>query len=156
MKDDTSKSPTEETGFKRFVTYRLARLQSRLNAQAIRLLRLHSKLSLTEWRIIGMTAIHGEATLSLLARETELDKGQLSRAVTTLVKKGYLRSKVNDADQRQNFLSLTDAGRAQHEQVLPVMRNRQAGLTETITEEEMKVLVRVIEKLEQAAEQPAT
>ncbi len=98
-----------------------------------------------------MTALHSEMTLSTLARETGLDKGQLSRAVTSLVKKNLIQSHVNDVDHRQNMLSLTKPGLNLHDQILPIMRQRQQGLTADITDEEMQTLFSVIEKLERAS-----
>lgn len=137
---------------KSFVTFRLARLQSRLNAQAMRLLKAHSDLSLTEWRVLGVIALLEQGTLSDIVRETELDKGQLSRGITSLVKKGYLRSKVNKSDQRQHNLHLTQSGQALHDTILPVMRNRQRHLTAEIDPVALDTMLRVLDQLEHASD----
>ncbi|MEP4198050.1 MAG: MarR family winged helix-turn-helix transcriptional regulator [Aliishimia sp.] len=132
---------------KGFITFRLARLQSRLNVQAIRLLRTHSDLTLTEWRVLALVAVMDDCNLSDLVRETDLDKGQLSRGVTSLVNKKYLTSKVNKSDQRQNFLHLTDQGDALHATVLPIMRRRQSDLTKGISQEDLAAALRVVDHL---------
>ena len=132
----------------KFLTFRLARLQSRLNAQAIRLLRDHSELSLTEWRILVVSILTGDITLSELARVTQLDKGQLSRAVATMVDKKLLTSEINADDHRQHILSVTDAGRAAHEDVDPLMQERQTRLTSNFDEGDEEVLSALLDKLE--------
>ena len=136
---------------KSFVTYRLARLQSSLNAQAIRLLKQHSDLSLTEWRIVAVCALNETCTLSDLVRDTTLDKGQLSRAVARLVEKRYIASKVNQHDQRQNLLHLTVEGRNLHDRVLPVMRLRQQHLVARVEQDDLTTALRVIDALSEAA-----
>ncbi len=135
-----------------FVTYRLSRLQSRLNAQAIRVLRKHSDLSLTEWRVIALVADQKKHTLSDMVRDTELDKGQLSRAIASLVAKKYIASQVNRNDQRQNLLQLTSSGEDVHGKLLPIMRRRQQSLIAEIEENDLDTTLRVLDQLEKASE----
>lgn len=136
---------------KGFVTYRLARLQSQLNAQAIRLLKRHSDLSLTEWRVLAVTAGLGTCTLSDLSRDTGMDKGQLSRAVSSLVRRADLHSEMNESDHRQNLLRLTDTGLKLHARILPIMRARQVHLTQGIDPGALDAALRVLDQLEEAA-----
>src|SRR6056297_820781 len=136
---------------KGFITYRLARLQSQLNAQAIRLLKRHSDLSLTDWRIMAVTAGLDVCTLSDLSRDTGMDKGQLSRAVTSLVRRAYLRSEMNEHDHRQYMLQLTETGVQLHARMLPIMRARQAHLTGGIDADDLETALRVLDQLEEAA-----
>lgn len=133
-----------------FVTFRLSRVQSRLNAQAIRILKAHSELSLTEWRIVLLTAQAAGSTLSELARDTHLDKGQLSRAITTLTKKKLLLSKTDKNDQRQHNLTLTKSGQAEYKKMLPIMRERQKNLVANLSSEDLEHFSRVLVELEQA------
>ena len=139
------------TDLKSFITYRLARLQSRLNAQAIRMLKTASNLSLTEWRIVAVTALHDTCTLSDLVRDTGLDKGQLSRAVSALVSNGYLVSAVNQDDQRQNLLHLSASGTELHAKLLPIMRGRQEHLLHGIDPHELATALKVLDALDLAA-----
>lgn len=136
---------------KTFITYRFARLQSKLNAQAIRLLKKHSDLSLTEWRIMAVTAANDQNILSDLVRATGLDKGQLSRACSSLVDKGYLVSTLNKDDQRQNLLKLSASGRTLFERMLPIMRGRQRHLTAEVAPDDLATALRVIDIIEAAA-----
>ena len=131
-----------------FVTYRIARVQNRLNAQAAGLLRMHSQLSLTEWRVISLSNLAGPATATALAREGQMDKGQISRAVKKLIESGYLRARIDQGDGRQTQLSLTDKGVAIHERLISIMRARQEHLVEDLSEAELETFFKVLESLE--------
>ena len=152
MPEDPQNIASPERDPQQFLTYRLARLQSRLNAQAIRRLREKSDLSLTEWRILAMVAPQGETTLSMLVRDTQLDKGQLSRATKTLMTKGLLQSRVKADDHRQNLLTITKSGKETHDKIFPVMQARQSGLAAHLSKEELEGFLSVLTKLERATD----
>ena len=135
----------------RFLTYRLARLQARLNAQATRYLAKHADISLTDWRVIVLINDRGDTTLTRLTRDSGLDKGQISRKLKSLVSRGLIDSHQDDQDHRVQHLSLTTAGRSIVDQMLPLMQARQKHLSNALTAEELSSLLRAIDKLEDAA-----
>lgn len=135
-------------GLKSFVTYRLARVQNRLNAQAAALLRANCDLSLTEWRVISLVNLLDVTTATVMAREAEIDKGQISRAVKSLTDNGYLFAKDSDRDGRQTLLSLSPKGYAIHARLIEIMRGRQQRLIEDISENELEAFYKVLEKLD--------
>ena len=57
------------------------------------------------------------------------------------------------SDQRQQLISLTEAGRAKHAETIPVMRARNDHLTAEISGEDMVTAMAVLDKLEAAAKQ---
>lgn len=138
----------ENKGQRSFVSYKLARVQNRLNAQAAGLLRAHSELSLTEWRVISLASLLGETTATAMAREAEMDKGQISRAIKGLLSAGYLTSQNNARDARQSLLQLSKKGEAVYDRLINVMRQRQRDLTLGIEDAELEAFYRVLEKLE--------
>lgn len=129
------------------LTYRLARLQARLNADAVQRLRSCTAVSLTQWRV--MVAIHTleDTTLAELVHALRFDKGQLSRAVAGLTAAGLVRAKVDKADSRRQRLRLTDDGAAEYAKILPRMRRRNADLTEGLTEGETETLFATLDKI---------
>lgn len=131
-----------------FITFRMSRLQNRMSAQAIRLLRENSSLSMTEWRILAVAVVQKEITLSQLARMTHLDKGQLSRGVSSLVQKDLLRSQINDMDNRQHILTVSATGQTVHDSIFPLMQGRQRDLTADLSAEELDVFHEILDKLE--------
>ena len=134
-----------------FLTFRLARLQAQINAQAQHVLRSHSDVGHTEWRVLILVKDCGDSTMAQIVRDVQIDKTQISRAVKALIEKGYLSARDDPNDHRQSFLSLTPEGRAVHAHLLPHMQDRQHALMADISEKEIAVTYSVIDRLEQAA-----
>lgn len=135
-----------------FVTFRLARTQNKLNAQATYFLKSNSDLSLVEWRIIQLMRIFSGASMSQLAAEVQMDKGQLSRKVTVMVNKGLIEATPDKLDQRKQNLALTQKALAISEDMLPIMRKRQAKLVSRVSSKELDVFFKVLEAIDAAAE----
>ncbi|MCJ7872709.1 MarR family winged helix-turn-helix transcriptional regulator [Marinovum sp. 2_MG-2023] len=147
--DDTPNAPIS---LHQYVTYRIARVHAKLNAQASRILREASGVTVTQWRVIALTGVAGTTRLSVLARESALDKGLLSRNLKTLIADGIVSARVDEHDHRAQILKLTAKGQEIFEKTLPVTQVRQRRLQADISEEEMRVFRNVLDKLEVAAE----
>ncbi|WP_422037103.1 MarR family winged helix-turn-helix transcriptional regulator [Roseibium sp.] len=135
-----------------FLTYRLSRVQAKLNTQAQRILSQAADISLIQWRIIALIGSSGESHAGELTRRAALDKGLFSRNLKTLIKRGLVSSREDDADHRISILSLTEGGHALYQKVLPIMRARQSALRSTMSKSELDTLYRALDKLEIAAE----
>ncbi|MDX5384628.1 MAG: MarR family winged helix-turn-helix transcriptional regulator [Rhodobacterales bacterium] len=135
-----------------FLTYRLSRVQAKLNTQASRLLRDHAGITLTQWRILALIGVEGLRRSSDLSRHAALDKGMISRNVKSLLADGLILSEGDDSDQRAQMLCLTEKGRQLVDRTLPIMRKRQALLRGALEAGELATLYRALDKLELAAE----
>jgi len=142
----------DEMPLHQFLTYRLSRVQAKLNAQASAMLRAHAGLTLSQWRILALVGAAGQTRLSDLARIAALDKGLLSRNLKTLTAEGLVDAKQDDLDQRVQHLTLSKRGQALFEKTLPRMRKRQRGLRSALTTRELDVLYKALDKLELAAD----
>ena len=131
-----------------FLTYRLSRVQAKLNAQANAILKRDAGLTLSKWRILALVGAAGQTRLSELSRIAALDKGLLSRNLKAMVEDGLVASKQDDFDHRVQHLSLTKAGQALFDKTLPKMRARQSKLRETLTARELEALYSSLDKLE--------
>ena len=135
-----------------FVTYRMARVLAKLNAQASHILKTHCGLSLVQWRVIALLANGELNNLNGLASASAMDKGQLSRKIKSLVEAGYLTSQQDEKDHRAHIIKLTPAGEEIHRMMLPVMRRRQAYLTADLSEDEIEQMRESLLKIENAAD----
>lgn len=92
--------------FTRFYTRRIGVLGDKL---------LSSRFSLTESRVLWELAHAGASTsgltVTVLARELQLDTGYLSRLLAGLRERGLVKAQRAPQDARQSLLSLTAAGR---------------------------------------------
>lgn len=135
-----------------FLTYRMSRVQAKLNAQANAILERESGLTLSRWRILALVGASGQTRLSELSRIAALDKGLISRNLKVLVSEGIINSKQDDIDHRVQHLSLTPKGLALFEATLPKMHARQTKLREDLTPTELSAIYSVLDKLEMASE----
>ena len=150
--DDHQETARSHSRLHGFITFRLSRLQAKLNTQANAILARHCDLSLTQWRIISLIEALGTTTSTEISAEGELDKGLLSRGLKVLVAEGLVEQETDKGDHRRHLLKLSPTGRALHGRLLPVMKRRQAMLTEMLTEAEIGSLTDVIDKLEVQSE----
>lgn len=138
-----------------FLTYRIARLHSKLNNQAGRILDEVSGLSLTQWRILAIIGSTGETTSTDISREHLLDKGLVSRKLKGLVEDGFVISTSLPEDRRVHLLQLSPTGQALYEKTLPRMQTRQRALSASLSEEEERVLRVALDRLEAASDTDA-
>lgn len=146
------KSDVDSQPLYRFLTYRLSRVQAKLNAQGSALLQREAGLTVSKWRILALVGAAGQTRLSALVRVAALDKGLVSRNLKIMVAEGLIATQQDDIDHRVQHLSLTKKGQALFEETLPKMRVRQAKLQEQLTHHEIEVLHSALDKLEIAAD----
>ena len=141
-----------ELSLRSFLTYRFSRVQAKLNAQAIAILRETSGLSLTQWRILAYLGIYGSATATEIADANAFDKALISRNIKPLIDEKLIAQRVDPKDQRSQILSLRPRGKQLYEATLPRMRNRQAVLMGALTPDQQKEIHEILERLEAAAD----
>lgn len=132
---------------KSVLTFRLAQLQNKLNASAIRVLKKHSDLSLVEWRILSMIHVWEGSPMSKLVKESGMDKGQVSRNLKKLINRHYVSTTSNDLDGRQQHLYPSEKGTAIYLDLLPTIRQRQHQLTQGVNTEDLAVFSQVLDQL---------
>ncbi len=142
----------DEQPLHQFLTFRLSRVQAKLNAQANALLQRHADLTLSKWRILALVGAAGQTRLSELARIAALDKGLLSRNLKLMIEEGLVVAKQDDVDHRVQHLSLSTKGQDLFDKTLPKMRERQAKLREPLDARELDALSSALDKLEIAAD----
>ena len=147
-----SKVQAIDSRLRNFVTYRISKVQAKLNMQASRILSKTSGITINHWRIIALVGAAGQTQSSVLSKEAALDKGLLSRNLKTLIKDGVVKAEINAIDHRIQDLSLTKKGAAIYEKTLPVTLERQAKLREGLTDEELRIFIKILDHLENAAE----
>ena len=152
MPSDLSDEALKNGSLERFLTYRLARVQAKLNAQASRILRDHAGLTLTQWRLIALIGFTVQTNAAALSRTATMDKGLISRNIRTLGQDGLVRIIPDENDHRAQTLQLTSKGKAIFEKTLPRMRQRQQALRSLLTDEEEQALSSALEKLEAATD----
>jgi DNA-binding MarR family transcriptional regulator len=76
-------------------------------------------IGIPEWRVLVSLGQFGTLTGKSIGTRTHMHKTKVSRAVAQLEERKLVTRKVNRADLREAFLSLTPAGRAVYDELAP-------------------------------------
>ena len=80
-----------------------------------------SGLNISQWRVMTAVADKEGRSASQVADMTPMDKGIVSRAVSTLVEKEMLERRASSTDGRLSLLYLTEAGKDLHQKLSHAM-----------------------------------
>jgi len=142
---------SEVSAYSRFITYRLSQTNARLSAQATRLLRKHTELSVVQWRILALISATAPITSSALVKAVAMDAGLFSRNLKSLINERLVLARINRTDNRQQLLSLSGAGVKRFKEAAPLMQERRDKLTKNISNKDLEVFFSVLDKLEENA-----
>jgi len=101
-----------------FLPHRLNVLSSLVSQALTRVYAAHG-IGIPEWRVLVSLGQFGVMTGKAIGARTHMHKTKVSRAVAELERRKFLTRRVNRADLREAFLSLTPAGRAVYDELAP-------------------------------------
>jgi DNA-binding MarR family transcriptional regulator len=144
-----------------FLTFQIIRLANAVKASVTRRYLAEFGLSVPEWRLLAMTVRFEPVRFSELVANSSMDKGQASRTLQMLTKRGLINSRSTGGARRTGegavspvILTTTAKGRQLYRTVLPVAQRNQARLLLMLTRHEREVLYRVLAKLFAATGSP--
>ena len=138
-----------------FLTFQLIRLANAAKSNVTRRYLADFGLSVPEWRLLAMTIRFQPVRFSELVANSSMDKGQASRTLHGMIKRGYIASKSTAPGTRKAgdtaavpvILTVARKGRALYKAVLPVAQRNQARLLQKLTRDERRTLYSVLSKL---------
>jgi DNA-binding MarR family transcriptional regulator len=136
-----------------FLTFRITRLSNALRTNLTKRYLEEFGLSLPEWRLLALVARFAPLRFSEVTSRSSMDKGQVSRTLRVMEKRGLTKLKVLRGSRAVEALaapvmvSITPKGRALYRAVLPVARRRQAELLLSLNAKERAALYAVLDKL---------
>jgi len=131
-----------------FLPYRLSLLANHVSEDLAGLYAARFSLSIPEWRVVAILGREAPLSAAEIARATAMDKVQISRAVSRLVKAGRLRRKIDHSDRRRSVLALSKKGQTVYRKIVPLALAFEADLTSALSVGERKTLWRLIDRLE--------
>ena len=129
------------------VSNRVLSLATLLRRSANLLYRRELGLSEVEWRILAMVGDRAPLTLGALVEILGLDKGQLSRAVTALVKRLILARTADAQDSREVHIALTSRGQETFETLIALALERNRTLVAGLERAEVAALQAGLDRL---------
>lgn len=143
--DENSLDSTLELS--RFLPYVVVNLGKRLSEGLASTYQRDYDLSVHQWRVLANLQASGNLTAKEVCRETRMDKVKVSRALTGLLEKGWIKKEPHPTDLRAQIVSLTAAGSRVVSNVIPRALDWENALLASLGEDERKAMVAAIEKL---------
>ena len=127
---------------------RLLRLSNTLALYSGRRYRDQFGVTLPEWRVISIIAVHGATTARDISRVLATDKGWVGLSVDSLRHRGLVEGSPDDRDSRKIRLTLTEEGRELHGLIAPVARQRQRRLLAALPKDTADTLMACLDRLQ--------
>ena len=108
----------------------------------------YKDLTNNDMHVIEAIGIGEPKNMSSIARELSVTVGTLTIAMNSLVKKGYVERSRGLEDRRVVYISLSERGRKAYGHHARFHREMIDGVTEDLSEEEMRVLVKALSRLD--------
>ena len=134
------------------LTYRLLRLSNSLGLYSSRHHGDRFGVTLPEWRVMSILALHDTTTAQEISRTLATDKGWVGRSVEKLRRRGYVAASSDEEDNRKIILSLTEKGRQVHDGIMAVARKRQRRLLAALPDGAGDTLVECLDRLQVEAD----
>jgi DNA-binding MarR family transcriptional regulator len=138
-----------------FTSYRLSVLSRVLDRTTEARMIKTNPLALTENRILGLLFDCEVTTVRAVAKEMCLDKAQVSRAMSKLVKFGYASRTIDPGDRRSAEFKITPKGREYYAGHFAIAKQAAVQMLADLNAEEIAVLDSAIAKLMAFAEERA-
>jgi DNA-binding MarR family transcriptional regulator len=134
------------------ISYRLHMVANLLSRGAELRYRREFGVSLWEWRSIALLGgAQAPLSLSELARSAGIDKGQMSRVVSGLAKRGIVLREADSADGRGVRLALSKPGRKLYAGLIRAAAQRDDAFNECLSSREREVFESALHKLARTA-----
>jgi DNA-binding MarR family transcriptional regulator len=138
-----------------FLTFRITRLSNALRTNLTKRYLEEFELSIPEWRLLALVTRFSPVRFSELTARSSMDKGQVSRTLQVMTKRGLIKMKV--VKQRGSraaaalaapvTVSVAPKGKALYRQVLPVARQHQAEILRQLSESDRLALYETLDRL---------
>ncbi|MDA7430354.1 MarR family winged helix-turn-helix transcriptional regulator [Primorskyibacter aestuariivivens] len=104
----------------RFSPYRVALAAQLLSETLARVYRARFGLSIPDWRVMVHLSQSGRASVRDIEAKVVMEKSKVSRAAARLEGRGLIAKRQSESDKRLVDLTLTDAGQAMMDELLPL------------------------------------
>ncbi len=102
-----------------FLPYRITRIGSEVSAQFRKIYGPEHDLTIPEWRVLATLGQFVEVSATAIGRHSAMHKTKVSRAVSGLEARRWLKRTPSGVDRREEILTLTPGGRRTYEAIVP-------------------------------------
>lgn len=130
-----------------FLPYLVVNLGKRLSSGLASTYQQDYELSVHQWRVLANLKASGKLTAKEVGEETRMDKVKVSRALTGLEERGWIKREPHPTDQRAQLVSLTAQGSRAVSNIIPRALEWEKNLLKSLTENEQRLMLKIIDKL---------
>lgn len=135
-----------------FLPYRLNRLADAVSRGFSRIYRERHGLTRPEWRLLATLGQYGSMTATAIGAHSAMHKTKVSRAVSSLEARGWLRRTADEEDRRVEHLALTRAGTATYRDLVPLASAYEQALLDALPAAGRSAALAGLDALEAAIE----
>lgn len=134
------------------LTYRLLRLSNTLGLYSNRRYRKQFNVTLPEWRVLSIIALHETTTARDISRALATDKAWVGLSVEKLEQNGLVQRSTDKLDMRRTLVSLTRPGKEVHDAIMANARRRQKRLLGALPAGSAETLIVCLDRLQAEAD----
>ncbi len=131
-----------------FLPYRLNRLADLVSRDFARIYKDRHGMTRPEWRVLASLGQFGQATASDIVAHSSQHKTKVSRAVTALEQRGWLKRETDEADRRSEHLTLTKAGLRAYGEMAVLARTYEDRYMAGLGEKERRAILAGLDAME--------
>ena len=118
--------PMAQLELQEFIPFRLNRLAAEVSSELASVYTDRFGIDVVQWRILVTLDAENECSAQRVVESTRTHKSRISRGVSRLIDRNLVARSDNQRDRREARLSLTEAGKALHAEMVPVVLRRRA------------------------------
>jgi DNA-binding MarR family transcriptional regulator len=134
------------------LTYRLLKLSNTLGLYSNRRYRKQFDVTLPEWRVLSIIALHDTTTAGDVSRVLATDKAWVGLTLEKLGRRGFIQRTSDKLDMRRTLVSLTRQGKEVHDAIMSNARRRQRRLLAALPAGTAETLVACLDRLQAEAD----
>ena len=141
------KTDFEPLELDRFLPYRLSVLTLAVSRSLAKLYSDRFNLKVHEWRVMSSLGCGEPLAAHEICSRINMDKVQVSRAVSGLLTAGLVTRKTDFQDRRRSSLWLSDKGREVYMSIVPLAIDHESKLLDAFTVKERDQFSKLLAKL---------
>jgi DNA-binding MarR family transcriptional regulator len=135
-----------------FLPYRLSIASNAVSARIAREYQSRFGLKIPEWRLMAVLGEGKPLTQRELVAATLMDKVTVNRAAKALAERALIARQAHGSDGRSHHLTLSDAGRALYDEIVPAALAMEQKLLKSLSAEQRAQLDAMLATLIAAAD----
>ena len=145
--DGTTRNDPAPLKLEQFLPYQLNVVATLVSQALSRVYVRRYRIGVPEWRVLVTLGQFGVMTGKAIGAHTHMHKTKVSRAVALLEKRRLVIRRVNRADMRESFLSLTATGRSIYEELAPHALEFARRLTDILSPSDRDAFLRALKQI---------